>query len=95
MRKVLHQRSPDTLSLVLVDDGECGLGNSGLHHDATRPADSRGPAVVVRDRDESQMTDEVNVQEEGTPALARRSADGETVRCCWTRPPKAHRGPWA
>jgi hypothetical protein len=73
MHEVLHQRGSKASSLIFVDYGESDLGTSGLHNDAPRPTDNRGPDLVVHDRDESQMLDEVDVQEEGNLRLGKLS----------------------
>src|SRR5262245_16841623 len=64
LSEVMHQNRTESLSLVLIEHGECDFGLARLNDDISPAADNHGLAVFFHNRDQSHLLDEVDVHEE-------------------------------
>ena len=62
--EVAHERRAEPLPLIRIDDGESHFRRAGLRDDIPRSADNGGLAVFLRDCDQGDMRNEIDIYEE-------------------------------
>ena len=82
-----YQCGANTPGLIVVDQREGGLGLAGLNDDVAAAADQGRAPVFIRDRDQSDVLDEVDVKEKvglflGNLAFDCKVAMVECFRAC-------------